>query len=115
MGGDNLGANLLKLAATVTLPGLLHLVNQSILKGHFCTRWKFHLVYPHYKKGDRTLPENFRPVCHLVEVGRVVELVVWDQLQDHCKRHNLIHKNHHGSVAGHDCVTAVGQVLDATT
>ena len=61
------------------------------------------------------MPENFRPVCHLVEVGRVVELVVWDQLQDHCTRNNIIHKNHHGSVPGHDCVSAVGQVLDATT
>ena len=78
LGGDGLGANLLKLAAQTNLPALLHIVNLSIREGRFASRWKFHLVLPDHKKGDRQLPDNYRPVCHLVEVGRVVELVVWD-------------------------------------
>ena len=66
LGGDNLGGNLLMLAATTNLPALLHVVNLSIREGRFCTRWKFHLVIPHHKKGERQSPDNYRPVCHLI-------------------------------------------------
>ena len=76
MGGDNLCSYLLKLATQMTFPALLHFVNQSITEGRFCTRWKYHLIFPHHKKGNRQDSDNYRPVCHLVEVGKVVELVV---------------------------------------
>ena len=40
---------------------------------------------------------------------------MWDQLQEHCTTNNIIHENHHGSIPGHDCTTAVGQALDASS
>ena len=70
-------------------------------------------MIPHHKKGNTQVAGNYRPVCHLVEVGKVVELMVWDQLQEHCNIHGIIHDNHHGSTTSHDCVTAVGQIQDA--
>ena len=45
----------------------------------------------------------------------MVELVVWDQLMEHCLAHSLIHPNHHGSIPGHDCVTTVGHLQDKVT
>ena len=50
-----------------------------------------------------------------MKVSKVVGLVVWDKLQDHCSKYGLIHPNHHGSVGSHACVTAVGQLQDAAT
>ena len=38
-----------------------------------------------------------------------------DQLQEHCPTNNIIHENHHGSIPGHDCTTAIGQALDASS
>ena len=54
-------------------------------------------------------------MCYLVEMGKLVELVVWDQLIEHCLAHGLIHLNHYGSMPGHDCVTAVGHLQDTVT
>ena len=42
-------------------------------------------------------------------------MVVWDQLIEHCLAHGLIHPNHHGSIPGHDCVTAVGHLQNTVT
>ena len=38
-----------------------------------------------------------------------------DQLQQHCIKSGLLHPNHRGQVRDHDCVTAIGKVLDAVT
>ena len=115
LGGDSLDGHLIKTASKVLLPALTHLVNLSIKEGTFLERWKFHVVLPHHKKGDREDPENYRPVCHLVEIGKLVELVVWDQLMGHTQRHHLLHPNHHGSLPGHSSATAICQVQDALT
>ena len=84
MGGDTVNGFLLKTAGTVIKPALLHLVNLSIRTGSFTNRWKFQLVVPHYKKGSRFLPDNYRPVSHLIAVGKLVELATWEQLMAHC-------------------------------
>ena len=73
------------------------------------------MVVPHHKKVDKYKVENFRPVCHLIEMGKIVELVVLDQLLGHFVTHKLIHPNHHGSMPSHDCVTAVGHLKDTVT
>ena len=92
-----MGGNLLKLSAQTNFPVLLHIVNLPIREGRFCMRWKFHLIILHHKKRDRQSPDIYRQVCHLVEVGRVVKLVVWDQLQTHDVNNGIIHLNHYGS------------------
>ena len=50
-----------------------------------------------------------------MEVEKVVELVVWDQLLNYCSKHGILHPNHHGSVPMHDCISAVGQLEDAAS
>ena len=115
LGGDSLDGHLIKTASKVLLPALTHIVNLSIKEGTFLERWKFHVVLPHHKSGGREDPDNFRPVCHLVELGKLVELVVWEQLMSHTLQGQLLHPNHHGSLPGHSPITAICQVQDALT
>ena len=96
MPGDKVEAHINKVAARVTLPALVKILNLSIRESWFCRRWKLHVVVPHHKKVDKYKVENFRPVCHLIEMGKIVELVVLDQLLGHFVTHKLIHPNHHG-------------------
>ena len=73
------------------------------------------MAVPHHKKGDKFLVGNYRPVCHLIELGKLVELVVWDQLLQNCIVNKLIHPNHHGLMSNHDRVTVVGHLQDIAT
>ena len=73
--------------------------------------WCFHTT----KRGDKEDADNYRPVCHLVEVGKLVEVVVWEQLMDYTTQRHLLHPSHHGSVPHHSISTVIVQVCDAVT
>ena len=65
-GIDQIDSFSLKLAAPHIELVLLHLVNLPIKNGAYPQVWKTQLIYPFYKKGDRTVGENYRPVLALI-------------------------------------------------
>ena len=77
---DKVKAFMIQTAAKVTSPALVKLVNITITEAKFPGRWKFHVVVSHHKKVDKLSVGNYRPLCHLLEIGKLVELVVWYQL-----------------------------------
>ena len=58
---------------------------------------------------------NYRPVWHLIKLGKVVKHVMGDQLLSHCVLYHLIHPYHHGSILNNYCVTAVGHLQNTVT
>jgi hypothetical protein len=89
---------------------LLHLVNLSIESHNFAKPWKPQLILPFHKKKEKTKVENYRPVSHLVEVGKVVEYIVGERSLEHFITNDLFHPNHHGSMANHSKATALIQL-----
>ena len=67
----------IKLAAPLIEDILLHLVNLSILSSIFPRSWKTNKVSPQFKKGDRMLGENWRPVTDIVFVSKLVEAAIY--------------------------------------
>mgnify|MGYP001179234605 FL=1 len=51
-------------------------------------------------------------MSHLVEVGKLVEYIVGEQILEHFVTNNLFHPNHHGSLANHSTATALIQLTD---
>ena len=109
---DGIDSFSLKLAAPLIEYALLHLINLSIRTSIFSAIWKHQLIFPHHKKGDKAKLENFRPVSHLIEVGKLVEYAVFDQVLEHFLAHNLFHQNHHGGLPHHSTNTALIQLQD---
>ena len=56
--------------------------------------------------------ENYRPVSHLVEIGKLVEYEVFDQVMKHFLSNDLFHANHHGGLPNHSTTTALIQIYD---
>ena len=111
-GIDTIDSYSLKLAAPLIEEALLHLVNLSIRSSTFSSSWKHQLIFPHHKKSDKQLPKNYRPVSNLVEVGKLVEYAVYDQVTEHYHSNELFHHNHHGGLPHHSTTTALIQVHD---
>ena len=111
-GIDNIDSYSLKLAGPLMEEALLHLINLSIESGLFSSLWKPQLVFPMHKKGAKTEIKNFRPVSHLVEIGKMVEYSIYYQVIEHFKCNNLFHENHHGSLSDHSTATALLQLVD---
>ena len=111
-GIDFIDAYSIKLAGPLIEDALLHLVNLSINSGIFPSIWKTQLVLPLHKKNDKLDGANYRPVSHIVELGKIVECVIHKQVYDHFAENQLFHMNHHGFLNNHSTATALIQLQE---
>ena len=82
----------IKLAAPLIEDILLHLVNLTIEKSEYPQLWKINKVSPHFKKGEKSLGENWRPVTDIVFVSKLAE-AVFQQVFEHFSMNKLWHPN----------------------
>ena len=75
-GPDQINPRLLKEGAVVLARLLCILFNRSLEESYFPTSWKFGNVSPIYKKDDRSLPSNYKPIILLNQVRKVMERCV---------------------------------------
>ena len=111
-GIDYIDGYSIKLAAPIIEDIILHLVNLTIESSEYPDLWKVNKVSPQFKKGDKTLGENWRPVMDIVFVSKLAEAAVFQQVADHFSGNNLWHPNHHGFRPNHSTATAISQLYD---
>lgn len=70
-GFDNTPARFLKDAAEIITPVITYLINLSIEKNHFPSKFKVARVIPLYKKGPKSDTGNFRPVSILCSISKL--------------------------------------------
>ena len=76
-GPDNVSNGMLKAVAhEVSIP-LSILFNRSLGEGSFLDFWKCPNVLPLYKKGDKSVLSNYRPVSLLSGVGKLLERIAF--------------------------------------
>ena len=110
-GYDTIDSFHLKSAAPHLEGILLHIVNLNIEK-QFSNIWKIQLIRPSFKKSDRLIAENYRPVLNIPELSKIFEYAIFDQLMEHFLNNNLFHPNHHGFLPHHNTSTALAQMVD---
>ena len=71
-------------------PVITHIINSSLLTGHFPDKWKEALVKPVIKrKGLDALFTNPRPISNLQYISKLTERAVYDQTYHHMMTHEL--------------------------
>ena len=111
-GIDYIDGYSIKLAAPLIEDILLHLVNLTIEKSEYPQLWKVNKVTPHFKKGDKTLGENWRPVTDIVFVSKLAEAAAFQQVSEHFSVNNLWHPNHHGFRPNHSTANFMISLLE---
>ena len=106
-GKDGVSQECLLLGKDVLTIPLTRIINSSITSGTFPEEWKESIVCPILKKGDPTLPKNYRPISCLVTASKVLEKVVCQQFTKFLESNNLLPENQHGFRANHSTVTAL--------
>ena len=83
--------------------------------------WKLANVTPIFKKGDKQLIQNYRPISLLPICGKIVETIVFNNLYKHLTTHHLISKNQFGFRPGDsttnqliDLVNDIHRAFDST-
>ena len=89
-GYDEISTNLLKLSSPFILSPLTRMCNKSLALGIFPDRLKYSEIKLIFKKGDKHIISNYRPISILTSFSKVLEKAVYIQLYEHCSKHNIL-------------------------
>lgn len=79
-GHDGIGNKIIKMCAKGLYESLTDFINLTFLSGQFPQSWKLANVIPLFKKGDRQLKVNYRPISLLPSLSKIAERVVFTRL-----------------------------------
>jgi hypothetical protein len=82
---------------------LCHIFNLSLLTGKFPSLWKKAAVVPIFKKSNRALIGNYRPISILNNFSKIFESIIYDHLSFYFKF--TLHTNQHCFVKSKSTVT----------
>ena len=74
---------------------LANVFQKSLACGRLPQDWKLGSVTPIFKKGDRSLPGNYRPVSLTSVPCKVLESLIRDQLVEHLSATGQLSKDQH--------------------
>ena len=95
-GHDNLsGAFLKKIKLSITEP-LTLIINKILMQGQFPDTWKVAKVVPLFKKGEKNLPTNYRPISLLPVLSKIAEKVIAEQMYGYFEKNGLFPKKQYG-------------------
>ena len=111
-GSDGItGQMLLLCGESVVLP--LQIIFRNILSTSiYPDMWKVANVSPIFKKGDKQLIKNYRPISLLPICGKILEKIIFTKLYDYLHSNNLITKNQSGFRPGDSTTNQLLYLLD---
>ena len=86
-------------------PVIARIVNECIKQGIYPDRWKSALVCTIPKKGCLTDVSNWRPICLLPVISKILEGVMTRQLRNYLEAHGLIHHSQHAYREARGCLS----------
>ena len=106
-------AKLLRLASPAIAYSLTHIFNLSICQGVLPADWKTARVTPIFKnKGDKSDPNNYRPISVIPIVAKILEKAVKLQLVTHFVTNDLFTQSQSAYLKLHSTQTALHQLID---
>ena len=104
-GPDTISTRLLKETAEVTAPILKLIFEKSLATGEVPYDWRIANVTPVYKKGERCVPKNYRPISLTSTCSKVLEHIISSYLMKHLESNNLLYEFQHGFRHNRSCET----------
>ena len=113
-GPDELHPRILKeLCNEISVPLSIIFNNSVKLKyGSIPDDWKMANITAIYKKGDRKVSKNYRPISLTSVVCKTLEAIIRDNIMKHMKDNKLFSKKQFGFISGRSTVLQLIQILD---
>jgi hypothetical protein len=111
-GLDGIPSRFVRDSAPMISEPLSHIINLSIIQGSVPDDLKSARVVPLFKKNDKTEVGNYRPVSILSVVSKVLEKVIFDQVQEYLLCNNLLYDFQSGFRQGFSTDTALIHLSD---
>ena len=95
-GPNSIHVNVMKLITPTISTHISKLFNASIQQGIFPNCLKTSSVTPVYKKGDKNIVDNYRPISLLSNVGKIFEKLMYTRLYEFLDKKSKFYKNQYG-------------------
>ena len=111
-GHDGISNEILKCCSPVVEPILAKTFNEMIEYSTYPDWMKLAKVTPLYKKGDRSLPENYRPISLISSLSKVFEKLLLKRMMSFCTKHKVLTSAQFGFRPKMSCVHAIVKVTE---
>jgi hypothetical protein len=88
-GPDQIPTRLLKLCASELAPAIVRVFQTSLDSGTVPSDWKEALITPLFKKGERNIASNYRPVSHTSVVSKILEHIAHSSIMRHADDYKI--------------------------
>ncbi len=99
-GPDLIGNKMLKETSAAIAYPLTRIFNHCLCAGLYPASWKKSHTMPIFKKGDRRLVGNYRPISLLCNMSKVFERLIYNQLYNHLMKNHLLTPKNSGFKKG---------------
>jgi len=114
-GVDLVGTRMLMELAEELSYTVAELFNKSLVSGEVPADWKLANVTPIFKKGRKSSVANYRPVSLTVNLCKVFESIMRDNVIEHLEKYKLIKDTQHGFVRNRSCLTNLLVFMEEVT
>ena len=111
-GVDELSNKVIKYIKDAIVEPLTVIINQMINTGIYPDLLKISKVIPLYKKDDKAVLSNYRPISLLPSISKIFEKVIHLQLSGYLENNNLINPNQYGFRKKHSTELALLHLVD---
>ena len=91
-GPDSIGGKVILLCPEIFAFNLTHIFNKYIELGKYPEAMKLAKVIPIYKKGDHSIPSNYRPISLLSTFNKIFEKLICKRLRHFLEVNNLLYE-----------------------
>lgn len=116
-GYDDITTQVLKACATWICHPLahMHLINFSVLEGDFPKQLKISIVKPLFETGNRTHPNNYRPITMVPILSKIFEKAMLIRLNNFLCTHDILCKEQFGFRKGNSTALAIFNLVKIVT
>ena len=114
-GYDGISTKLLKTCKLEICKSLTLVINQTLSTGIFPDSLNVAKVIPLYKKGDKALLDNHRPIFILPSISKIFVKFIFNQINDHFTSHDLYYDGPYGFREKHSTQLAARELMDRIT
>ena len=114
-GPDNINACVLNELAEQLCEPIAILFQRSMNEGTLPKSWKDANVTPLFKKGQKSKPNNYRPVSLTCILCKIMEAIIRDVVVNFLEKNDFLSSVQHGFISMRSCTTNLLATLDSWT
>ena len=113
-GRDNISNQMIKVLSPMLVPILTKIFNKCFSLEYFPIPWKAAsiIVLPKPNKTEYMDPKSYRPISLISNIGKLLERVLKDRIEQHLTTNNLLDNRIHGFVKQKSTITALEQITN---